>query len=221
GLLDAGKDALGALTISDAQVKAYASQMAAKMDKEALLAPPGNPYANRLTTLTKGMEEDNGLKLNFAVYLVKDVNAFAMADGTIRFFAGLMDMMTDDEIRYVVAHEMGHVASGHTKARMQTALATSATMKAAASSGTAAGKLADGDLGELFGKVVKAQHSQANERQTDDYALQFMTRHSYDRRACVSALEKIDKLSGGGGGGWMSTHPAPRERAERLKTQIG
>ena len=221
GLFDAGKDAMRAFTITDDQVRGYAAQMAKQMDAEAPLAPAGNPYAQRLVTLTKGMEEDNGLKLNFAVYMVRDVNAFAMADGTIRFYAGLMDMMTDDEIRYVVGHEMGHVFGGHTKARMQTALGTSATMKAASSSGTAAGSLAQGDIGELITKVVRAQHSQSNERQADDYALQFMTRHGYDKRACVTALEKLDKLSGGGGGGWMSTHPAPKERAERLRTQIG
>ena len=118
GLFDAGKDAFSALTLSDSQVRGYAAQMAKQMDSEAPLAPPDNPYAKRLTTLTRGMEEDNGLKLNFAVYMVRDVNAFAMADGTIRFYAGLMDMMSDDEIRYVVGHEMGHVNHGHTKARM-------------------------------------------------------------------------------------------------------
>lgn len=221
GILGAGRSALGALTLTDEQVKAYASQMAGKMDKEAPLAPPGNPYADRLSTLTQGMEEDNGLKLNFAVYLVPEVNAFAMADGTIRFYAGLMDMMTDDEIRYVVGHEMGHVFSGHTKSRMQTAMATDAAMKAAAASGTRAGALADSQLGELFAKVVKAQHSQANEREADDYAMKFMVRHNYDRKACVTALEKLDKLSGGGGGSWLSTHPSPRERANRMKSQLG
>ncbi len=221
GLLGAAKDAVDAFKLSDGQVKNYASQMAKQMDTEAPLAPPDSPYAKRLSTLTKGMEEDNGLKLNFAVYLVKDINAFAMADGTIRFFAGLMDMLSDDEIRYVVGHEMGHVFGGHSRKRMQTAMATNATMKAAASSGTQAAPLAASDLGELFTKVVKAQHSQSNEREADDYALKFMTRHNFDRKACVSALDKLDKLSGGGGGGWLSTHPAPKERADRMRTQIG
>jgi putative metalloprotease len=102
---------------------------------------------------------------------------------------------------------------------MQTAMATSATMKAASTSNTTAGQLAAGDLGELVAKVVKAQHSQANERQADDYALRFVTRHGFDRKACVTALEKIDALAGGGGG-WTSTHPAPKERAERMRAQI-
>ncbi len=36
------------------------------------------------------------LPLNFKVYLVVDVNAFACGDGSIRVFSSLMDLMTDD-----------------------------------------------------------------------------------------------------------------------------
>jgi len=220
GLIEAAKDAGSALTLSDEDVRRYAAQMAAHMDSQANIAPPEHEYAKRLAALTKGLEQDNGLNLNYKVYLTDEVNAFAMADGTIRFYSGLLDMMSDDEIRYVIGHEIGHVHAGHTRARMQTALATSATQKAVASSGTRAAALAESELGDLIAKVVLAQHSQSNERDADDYALAFMGRRGFDRRAAVSALEKLDKLSGGGGGGWLSTHPSPRERAERMRTQL-
>jgi putative metalloprotease len=220
GMLGAATDAAKAASLTDDQVRAYASQMAVYSDKRATIAPAGNPYAQRLATLTSGLTEDAGLKLNYKVYMVKQVNAFAMADGTIRFYSGLMDMMTDDELRYVIGHEMGHVKAGHTKKRMQTALASSAAQKAAASSGTRAGVLADSQLGDLMVSVVRAQHSQSNEREADDYALGFMSRRKYDRKACVSALEKLDKMGGGGDTSWLSTHPSPKERAARMRTQI-
>lgn len=220
-LLGAAADAAKAVTLSDEDVRAYAAQMAKHMDSKSPVAPVGNKYATRLAGLTKGLESDNNLRLNYKVYLVKDVNAFAMADGTIRFYAGLMDIMTDDEIRYVIGHEVGHVNHGHTKKRMQTALATSAVQKTAAASGSRVGQLADTQLGDLVAKVVRAQHSQGNEREADDYALQFMSRRKYDKKAAVSALEKLDKLSGGGGGSnWLSTHPSPRERADRMRSQV-
>ena len=220
GMMGAASDVAKAATLTDQQVRDYAAQMAVYADKQAKIAPAGSPYANRPTALTTGLTEDAGLKLNYKVYLVKQVNAFAMADGTIRLYSGLLDMMTDDEVRYVIGHEMGHVKSGHTKKRMQTALATSATQKAVASSGTRAAVLADSQLGELMVQVVRAQHSQSNEREADDYSLQFMSRRKYDRKACVSALEKLAKMSGGGETNWLSTHPAPKERAERLRKQI-
>ena len=220
GMLGAATDAAKAATLTDQQVRDYASQMAKYSDRQSAIAPAGSPYAQRLATLTTGLTEDAGLKLNYKVYMVKQVNAFAMADGTIRLYSGLLDMMTDDEVRYVIGHEMGHVKSGHTKKRMQTALATSATQKAVASSGTKAGVLADSQLGDLMVQVVRAQHSQSNEREADDYAMQFMSRRKYDRKACVSALDKLAKMSGSGDTNWLSTHPAPKERSARLKAQI-
>jgi len=221
GMLGAGVDAAKAATLTDQQVRDYAAQMAAYSDKRASIAPAGNPYAQRLTALSSGLTEDAGLKLNYKVYLVKQVNAFAMADGTIRFYSGLMDMMTDDELRYVIGHEMGHVKSGHTKKRMQTALAASAAQKGVAASGTRAAGLADSQLGDLIVQVVRAQHSQSNEREADDYALQFMSRRKYDRKASVSALDKLAKLPSGGEANWLSTHPSPKERADRMRKQIG
>ena len=220
GMLGAATDAAKAATLTDAQVRDYAAQMAKYEDAKSSIAPATSPYGQRLATLTSGLTEDAGLKLNYKVYMVKQVNAFAMADGTIRLYSGLMDMMTDDELRYVIGHEMGHVKAGHTKKRMQTALASSATQKAVSSSGTRAGALADSQLGELMVQVVRAQHSQSNEREADDYAMQFMSRRKYDRKACVSALEKLAKMSGGSEASWLSTHPSPKERAARMKTQL-
>ena len=219
GALGAATDAAKAATLTDDEVRKYAAQMAAVSDKQAKIAPAGDKYAQRLGAITNGMTEDQGLKLNYKVYLTKEVNAFAMADGTIRFYSGLMDMMTDDELRYVAGHEVGHVKAGHTKKRMQTALATSAAQKGVASSGSRAGVLADSQVGDLIVQVVRAQHSQSNEREADDYAMQFMSRRKYDRKACVTALEKLVKMSGGETS-WLSTHPSPKERADRMRKQI-
>ncbi len=160
GAIGAVRDAAKAATLTDADVRSYAAQMAAYSDRQARIAPGGDKYAQRLAALTSSCQEDQGLMLNYKVYLTKEVNAFAMADGTIRFYSGLMDLMTDDELRYVIGHEIGHVKHGHTKARMQTALAASATQKAVASSNTRAGALADSQLGDMMVKVVRAQHSQ-------------------------------------------------------------
>jgi putative metalloprotease len=104
-----------ALSLTDDQVRAYAAQMVEKMDKEARVAPASNKYAARLMALTSSAREDKGLPLNYKAYLSNEGNAFACADGSIRFYSGLMDIMTDDEIRYVIGHEMGHVSAAHTK----------------------------------------------------------------------------------------------------------
>src|SRR5690349_18904275 len=79
GMLGAASDAAKAATLTDQQVRDYAAQMAKHMDAKAPVAPSGNPYAQRLTALSLGLSEDQGLKLNYKVYLTREVNAFAMA----------------------------------------------------------------------------------------------------------------------------------------------
>lgn len=218
--LGAAQGAAGALRLSDDEVRENGRRIAQQMDAQAPVAPAGSPYARRLAALTERCREDGGLALNYKVYLTREVNAFALPDGSIRFFAGLMDLMSDDEVRYVIGHEIGHVQAGHSRKRMQMALGSGAAQQALAAAGGRAGALAESELGELFVKVVRAQHSQANENEADDYAMRFLSQRRHDRRAAVTALEKLDALSAGRGGAqWLSTHPAPRDRAERMRQQ--
>jgi putative metalloprotease len=217
-------DAAGSLTkaasITDADIKAYYSQLSKEYDSQNKVATSGNKYGKRLIHLTRGLNSYDGQRFNYKVYLTSEVNAFAMGDGTVRIYSGLMDLMTDDEVRYVIGHEMGHIKFGHSKKRMQAALTTSALRDTLSAAGGKAAQLSDSELGGLFEKVVKAQHSQSNEREADDYALKFLKTKKYNPMAAVTALQKLDKLSGGRGGGWLSTHPAPKERANRMLKQL-
>lgn len=221
--LGAGKSLADAESISDAELKAYFDQMSAETDRMNPVASTKNPYGKRIAALSKGLETHDGLRLNIKAYLVKDVNAFAMGNGTIRVFAGLMDRFTDDEIRYVIGHEIGHVKAGHSKKRMQTALRASALQSAAGSAGGQVGRLASGELGELFRKVIVAQHSQGNEKEADDYALAFMRAKGYQPLGAVTALDMLAAMSAGHKDPtpWLSTHPSPDVRAKRMRKQLG
>ncbi len=220
--LGAGKDLVAAENISDAELKLQFDAVAVDSDRQNPVAPANSPYGKRIAALSKGLQTHDGMNLDIKAYLVKDVNAFAMGNGTIRVFAGLMDKFTDDEIRYVIGHEIGHVKNGHSKKRMQTALRASAAQKGLLSAGGGVGRIAGGQLGELFKKVVTSQHSQANEKEADDYAMAFMKTKGYAPMACVTALDKLTAMDGGGGGGlpWLQTHPSPAERAKRMRTQL-
>ncbi|MDR2711051.1 MAG: M48 family metalloprotease, partial [Burkholderiales bacterium] len=129
--VDAATDVVKATTVSDADLQATTKQMMVQMDAKNHVAPAGDKYAQRLANLTKGMTNEDGLKINFKVYLVTDVNAFATPDGSVRVFKGLMDKMTDDEIRFVIGHEVGHVKLGHSLKAMRTAYMASAAAKTA------------------------------------------------------------------------------------------
>jgi len=221
--IGAGKGLAEAENISDAQLKSSFDQMAAEMDRQNPVAGPRNPYGKRLAALSKGLASHDGLALNIKAYLVRDVNAFAMGNGTIRIFAGLMDRFTDDEIRYVIGHEIGHVKAGHSKKRMQTALRATAVQNAAGAAGGKVARIASGELGELFKKVIVAQHSQANEKEADDYALNFLKTKGYQPMGAVTALDKLAAMSAGHSdtAPWLATHPSPAVRAKRMRKQLG
>lgn len=214
----AASKGLKAATLSDAEVADVARQASAAEDKRNRVAPAGNPYALRLGKVVSGLQNEDGLKLNFKVYLTPEVNAFAMADGTVRVYSGLMDKMNDNELRFVIGHEIAHVKLGHSKKALQTAYATSAARDAAAASGsTAAVVISQSALGDLAEKLVHAQFSQSQESDADAYSVRFMQKHQYELTAAASALRKLQAL-GGGENSMFSSHPAPGERATRVET---
>jgi metalloprotease len=106
---DAGLDAVKAIVLSDKHVKSLAVKTAFISDKKHQVAPLSNHYGKRLFRLVGKQYSSDGYQFNFKVYLSSNVNAFAMADGTIRIYSGLMDMLNDQELLFVVGHEMGHV----------------------------------------------------------------------------------------------------------------
>lgn len=219
-LMGAGKKVVQAATVSDAEIVAYFGQMSDEMDRQNPLAPAKNPYAVRLAKLTQGLDTYDGLKLDIKAYLVDDVNAFAMGDGTVRVYSGLMDAMNDDEVRCVIGHEIGHVKLEHGQKRLKRALQQDAALSVA---GTASGdvrRLASSELGGLLQNVMYAQHSQAAETASDDYAMTFMAAKGYNREACATAMDKLAALGGGGGIALLQTHPNPAARAKRMRKQI-
>ena len=86
------------ISLSDADIAAMSKEYMEWMDTHNPLTKPDTDYGKRLEKLTGNIKEVDGLKVNFGVYEVIDVNAFACGDGSVRICAGLMDIMTDDEV---------------------------------------------------------------------------------------------------------------------------
>lgn len=208
-----------AATVNDEELKEMSRAMRVQGDAQARVAPAGNAYAKRLARLMAKHTEVDGVPLNYKVYITPDVNANASADGSVRVYSGLMDLMTDDEIRYVLGHEIGHVAHGDTLKAMRVAYMGSAARKGAGALHPTADALSESVLGDLLEAALNAQFSQSQESAADDYAMQFLKANGYNTRAAVTALRKLEKL-GGGGGGLLSSHPDSGKRAERMEKAI-
>jgi putative metalloprotease len=216
--IDAGGDAVKALTLSEKDVLELAEQSARYSDEKHVLALPENKYAVRLRRVVGEPFKNGKQNFNYGVYLSPKVNAFAMANGTIRLYSGLMDRLNDGELRFVIGHEMGHVVKNHIGKKIRLAYAASAVRKGIASQRNMAGEVAGSLFGNLAESLMNAQFSQLEEKEADDYGLTFLKRNKHNPQDAVSALKNLALL--GQDHSFLSSHPDPGKRAERLQAQL-
>ncbi|VUS43332.1 M48 family metallopeptidase [Klebsiella spallanzanii] len=221
GLLSSGAEAFQAYSLSDEQVKALSDKACQEMDAKATIAPASSEYSKRLTKIAAALGDNiNGQPVNYKVYQTKDVNAFAMANGCIRVYSGLMDLMNDNEVEAVIGHEMGHVALGHVKKGMQVALGTNAVRAAAASAGGIVGSLSQSQLGDLGEKLVNSQFSQRQESEADDYSYDLLRKRGINPAGLATSFEKLAKLEAGRQSSMFDDHPASEARAQHIRDRM-
>ena len=210
-----------ALAFSNEDAKKLSKESVEWMDKHNPVTDSKSPYTKRLNRLFGKHKSEDGLDLNYKVYLVTDINAFACADGSVRVFSSLMDLMTDDELLAVIGHEIGHVKNEDTKDAVKSAYMRAAAQDAAGAASGAVRALSDTELGEMANAMLDAKHSKKQESQADEYAYNFMKKHGYNVVAVYTAFKKMALLSGGETQSkfqkMMSSHPDSEKRAEAAK----
>lgn len=221
-LLSAGKNVAQAVSLSDQDIADLSREAVVWMDEHNTVAPDSSEYTARLNRLTQGITEVNGLPLNFKVYLVSDINAFACGDGSIRVFSSLMDIMDDDQLMAIIGHEIGHVVHADTKHAMKNAYLASAARDAIGSiEGSVVAQLSDSQLGDVVTAFSDARFSQKQEYAADEYGFEFTVKNGFSPYAMYSALNKLVELSNGQEASLVqkmfSSHPDTENRAARMK----
>ncbi len=209
-----------ALTLTDEQMAAYCKESVDWMDAHNPVLPDDDPYTQRLNKLVEGITDADGIPLNFKVYNVIDVNAFACPDGSVRVFAALMDMMNDDELMGIIGHEIGHVVKRHSKNAFKTELLTGALKDAVSSTNGKIAALTDSQLGSLGESLVNAKYSQKQEKEADDCGYDFLVANGRNPWGMVMSFEKFLNLEGSVKSSTMdkmfSSHPETKDRIERM-----
>ena len=228
--INLGEKAMGALqkgytgfTFSDEDAAKLSKEAVDKMDKENTIAGPKDAYTVRLNKLFGKHKTENGLVLNYKVYKLKDVNAFATADGSVRVFSGLMDIMDDNEILAVIGHEIGHVANHDSRDAVKAAYKKEALLDAAGSQSDKVAAITEGQIVNIGKALMNSSHSRQQETDADTYSYDFMKRNGYNVNAVESAFTILAKLSEGTDSSFitrmMSSHPDPKQRAENAKAR--
>lgn len=213
-----------AVTLTDEQMSEYVKEYIDWMDAHNQVCADDNEYTIRLKKLTEGLTDVEGIPLNFKVYYVIDVNAFACADGSIRVFSSLMDIMSDEELLGVIGHEVGHIAHKDSKKGFRTALLTSALKDGVSSQGGTAAQLTDSQLGDLGEALVNSTYSQKQEREADDYGYEFLKKCGKNPWAMALSFRKLKQMQEEAGAKknsklnqLFSTHPDLDTRIKRME----
>ena len=218
----AASDLGTAIRLSDEDVAKLCRESVEWMDANNPVLPDDEEvYGARLKRLTQNLSNYMGLDLNFKVYRVIDVNAFASGDGSIRVFSSLMDVMTDDELLGVIGHEIGHIYNSDVKDAMKNAYLTSGIMNAAGVAGGTVAKLTDSQLGELATALTGAKFSQKQEYAADDFGFRFCVDNGINPYGMALSLEKLVQLFGSDDASkvekMFSSHPDSEKRAVAVR----
>jgi len=223
--INLGDKAMGALqkgvasfTLSNEDAAALSKEAVAKMDTENEIAGPADGYTLRLNRVFGKHSAGEGYTLNYKVYKVKDVNAFATADGSVRVFAGLMDIMDDNELLAVIGHEIGHVANSDVRDAMRAAYKKEALLDGVSSQSATITAVTDSQLGKIGSAMIDSKHSRKQESEADLFAYDFLKKNGYNVNAEESAFRILAKMSEGNQSSiidrMMSSHPDPKQRAD-------
>jgi predicted Zn-dependent protease len=172
--------------------------------------------------LAEGSERKN-LPWTFRVVDDPTVNAFALPGGFIYVTRGIMTHLDSEaELVSVMGHEIGHVTARHT--------ASMISKQQLAMVGLGVGMVVQPQL-QQFGQLAQAgvslmflKFGRDAESQADDLGLRYLSHEGYDPQQAVDVFGVLERASAGTGEGrlptWLSTHPAPQDRAAKLRTAI-
>jgi predicted Zn-dependent protease len=151
------------------------------------------------------------------------INAFAVPGGFVYMTRGILAHFDSEaQMAAVVGHEIGHITARHSASQI--------SRQQLAQVGLGVGVMLAPQLADFAGlassglAVLFLKFSRDNERQADDLGFRYMTDAGYDPRGMVDVFEMLNRVSGqqegGGVPNWLSTHPDPGDRQERIGAAI-
>ena len=168
----------------------------------------------------------SGFRYTFDVVNQKEINAFALPGGPMFLNRGMIEAAKSEaEMAGVMAHEISHVALRHGTAQ--------ATKGEKFQIGAIAGQVLGAIVGGAAGSIISQgsqfglgayflKYGREYETQADILGAQILARAGYDPRQMANMFKTIEAEGGGRGGPeWLSSHPNPGNRYNRINQEAG
>jgi Zn-dependent protease with chaperone function len=148
-----------------------------------------------------------------------DPNAFAVPGGGILVTRGLLDSADDEELAFVLGHELAHLE--HRDGLR--ALGRGVLLAVALSLVGAGGAASPLELGEVTGKLALQSFGRGQELRADASAVDRLEQGGFGTAGAVRLLERFGAREGAGleAVAWASTHPLSRARIEAIRGRQG
>lgn len=160
-------------------------------------------------------------KFNFEIITDGPPNAFALAGGFVFITRSMLDLCkrSEDEMAFILAHEMAHIIKGHAMDRLVSSAAFSVLSKRLPGSGALGTWLRGTGI-----KVLESAYSQQNEFTADELGTRLALAARFDKTASEKLLLRLARISKDQGseliGKYFSSHPPFNERIANVKRTI-
>ena len=160
------------------------------------------------------------------VYEVAPVNGLAAPDGRIFLTRGFLEKrrrgeVSDEELASVIAHELGHVALGHTRRRMIDFTGQNAVFVLLVGVLGRIIPVIGVGIANLISRALMAGLSRRDEFEADAYASALLLKSGIGTLPQKSLFRKLAALTGGGGGAgtpaWLMSHPKSEDRIAAIE----
>ena len=162
------------------------------------------------------------------IYEIEPINGLAAPDGKIFITRGFYNKFTSGEITgselaSVIAHELGHVALGHSRRRMIDFSGQNALRMALGSILSRIIPGLGGIIANFLSNLLMARLSRTDEFEADEYASALMMKSGIGVEHQISMFEKLEKLSGNDANlqpAWLLSHPKTKKRIEKIEENL-
>jgi predicted Zn-dependent protease len=164
---------------------------------------------------------------SFTVANYREINAFALPGGPVWVHRGAMQAATSEsQLAGVLAHEIAHISQRHAADQITKSLVANGLLGLL---GAVLGNDGGGARAAQLGARILAggymlKFSRDDEREADAVGADMMRRAGWDPRGMIEFMETLRRTQGSDPHRvqvFLSSHPAPAERATRLRTTLG
>lgn len=161
------------------------------------------------------------------VFEVDAVNGLAAPDGRIFLTRGFVQKfrageVTAEELASVIAHELGHVALGHSRRRMIDFTGQNAVFMMLSALLNRFLPFIGIWIARLISTALAARLSRRDEHEADAYASALLVKAGIGTGPQKSLFRKLGALTGGHGTGtpaWLLSHPATEDRIRAIEAR--